>query len=363
MNALPAATITAGGPLAFCADGSVTLTASAGASWLWSTGATTQSITVNTAGSYSVTVTNASNCSATSAATIVTVTPGVTPAVTISSPSTTVCGNSSITFTAVPNNGGAGPSYQWQVNGSNIGTNSTTYTSSTLNAGDLVTVIMTSNATCITSPTATSNTITITSNNVTPGVTISPDLVAICAGTNVTFTASPTNGGATPSYQWKVNGSNVGTNSDTYSSSTLNNGDIVSVTMTSNASCITTPTASDQVTVTVNPLPTATVSGGAFCRTGTTILITTGATGGTFSASPAGLNINAATGAIDLGASTPNTYTITYSFGTAPCTGTATSEVIVNTSSSSTTSIARCSNQLPYNWNGTNYNISRHIYI
>jgi hypothetical protein len=65
--------------------------------------------------------------------------------------------------------------------------------------------------------------------------------------------------------------------------------------------------------------PTATVSGGTFCATGTTTLTTTGATGGTFSATPAGLVIDVNTGVIDLGASTPNTYDITYSFGTAPC--------------------------------------------
>ena len=76
--------------------------------------------------------------------------------------------------------------------------------------------------------------------------------------------------------------------------------------------------------VTVSASPTATVSGGTFCATGTTTLTTTGATGGTFSASPAGLVINATTGVIDLAASTPNTYTVTYSFGTAPCNGTAT---------------------------------------
>jgi hypothetical protein len=45
------------------------------------------------------------------------------------------------------------------------------------------------------------------------------------------------------------------------------------------------------------------VSGGAFCATGTTTLTTTGATGGTFSATPAGLVIDPATGVIDLAAS------------------------------------------------------------
>src|SRR4029079_13343626 len=84
--------------------------------------------------------------------------------------------------------------------------------------------------------------------------------------------------------------------------------------------------------VTVSSSPTATVSGGTFCATGTTTLTTTRATGGTFSAAPAGLTINATTGVIDLAASTPGTYTITYSFGTAPCNGTATSSVTVNAS-------------------------------
>src|SRR6185436_13700456 len=69
---------------------------------------------------------------------------------------------------------------------------------------------------------------------------------------------------------------------------------------------------------------------GTFCNSRTTTLVVTGTTGGTFSATPAGLVIDANTGAIDLGASAPNTYDITYSFGTAPCTGTATSQVTVS---------------------------------
>src|SRR5678810_577627 len=57
-----------------------------------------------------------------------------------------------------------------------------------------------------------------------------------------------------------------------------------------------------------------------------------------FSAAPAGLTINATTGVIDLGASTPGTYTVTYSFGTAPCNGTATSSVTVSSSPTATVS-------------------------
>ena len=82
VNALPVATISAGGPLSFCQGGNVTLTASAGTSWLWSTGATTQSIVTANSGSYTVTVTNANGCSATSAATNVSVSPN--PVVTLS---------------------------------------------------------------------------------------------------------------------------------------------------------------------------------------------------------------------------------------------------------------------------------------
>src|SRR5436189_6090561 len=148
---------------------------------------------------------------------------------------------------APPTNGGTTPTYQWQVNGVNAGTNSPTFTSSSLVNNDQVTVMMTSNASCTTTLTGTSNVITITTSSVTPSVSINASSTSICAGSSITFTATPTNGGTTPTYQWQVNGVNAGTNSTTFTSSSLANNDQVTAMMTSNASCATTSTATSNV--------------------------------------------------------------------------------------------------------------------
>ena len=158
----------------------------------------------------------------------------VTPSVSIAAdPGNTICAGTNVTFTATPTNGGT-PSYQWKLNGNNVGTNSNTYSNNALANGDVVTVVMTSSLACASPTTATSTGITmIVTSTVVPSVSIAANPGnTICTGTNVTFTATPTNGG-TPSYQWKLNGANVGTNSNTYSNNTLANGDVVTVVMTS----------------------------------------------------------------------------------------------------------------------------------
>jgi hypothetical protein len=66
VNALPSASISASGSTTLCAGSSVNLSASNGSSYLWSNGATTQTITASSAGNYSVQVTNAAGCNATS---------------------------------------------------------------------------------------------------------------------------------------------------------------------------------------------------------------------------------------------------------------------------------------------------------
>lgn len=80
----PTANIT--GILNVC-SGSTVLTASAGASYLWSTGATTQSVTVTALGNYSVTVTDSFGCASNASVTIEPSQTAVSPSLQITQPS------------------------------------------------------------------------------------------------------------------------------------------------------------------------------------------------------------------------------------------------------------------------------------
>ncbi len=96
--------------------------------------------------------------------------------------------------------------------------------------------------------------ITVTSTTpLTPSVTVSPSQDPACfAVDNVTFTATPTNGGPTPTYDWTVNGSPVQSGpSATFSSSTIQSGQTVAVTMTSSETCLASTTATDNTSITV----------------------------------------------------------------------------------------------------------------
>ena len=91
--------------------------------------------------------------------------------------------------------------------------------------------------------------------------------------------------------------------------------------------CSNTATAS--ITITALPVATIAYTGSPYCATGTATVTQTGTAGGTYTA-PAGVVINAATGDIDLVASTPGTYTITYSFTSGGCSNTATTSITIN---------------------------------
>jgi hypothetical protein len=103
---------------------------------------------------------------------------------------------------------------------------------------------------------ATSNAIVTTVlNPVTPMVVVNGS-TTLCQGATASFSAGTSNSGTSPTYQWQVNGINVGTNSSVYNTSALTNGAQVTCTMTSSANCASPATVtSAPVTITVNPTP------------------------------------------------------------------------------------------------------------
>jgi Ig-like domain CHU_C associated/GEVED domain/Bacterial Ig-like domain (group 2) len=223
----------------------------------------------------------------------ITVTPNTVTSVSIASDlGNSICAGQLVTFTATPTNGGASPTYQWKKNGFDIvGATASTYSTSTLVNGDIISVVMTSNAAanlCSAPNPATSSPLTMTvnpSNPVSVIIAASPG-VNICPGTNVTFTATPTNGGTTPAYQWQLSTdggttyNNVGSNSTTYSNNALNSNDKIRCILTSSITACTgvsNPATSAVLTMSVTSQPlTATLTpsiSGTVCQ-GTTITYT-----------------------------------------------------------------------------------------
>jgi hypothetical protein len=241
-------------------------------------------------------MTSNSNCITSSTATSnsinVLVNPLVIPSISISTPSTNICAGQSVSFTSSITNGGASPAYQWKVNGNNAGTSSSF--SQVLNNSDAVTCVLTSNAGCVTTTTATSNSIAITTSaSVVPVVSIAADNASACSGIIVNLTATPANGGSAPTYQWKVNGANAAAGA-TFSS-IFSNGDTVNCLMTSNSTCASVPTAtSNEIVITVNPLPTVSVSPNgnvAVCAGDSVQLTVTGGTSFAWSNNAAGSSV------------------------------------------------------------------------
>ncbi|MDB5202939.1 MAG: hypothetical protein JWQ27_2348, partial [Ferruginibacter sp.] len=171
-------TITASGPLNVCNGQSVTLTSSAGANYLWSTGATTQSISVTTAGNYSVTQTSLPGCTATSAIAQVAVNPiPATPTISSSGP-LAICNGATVVLTS-----SLGSGYLWS-------TGATTQ-SITVSAAGNYSVTHTNSSGCTSAAAAVQ--VTVNPTPATPTITSSGPL-AICNGATVVLTSSPGTG-------------------------------------------------------------------------------------------------------------------------------------------------------------------------
>jgi hypothetical protein len=178
-------------------------------------------------------------------------------------PGNTICSGTNVTFTATAIVPVGTFTYQWKLNGSNVGINSSTYSNAALVNGDVITCVITVTGGC--NEVITSNAITMAVNPVA-SVSITSNLNNYCYGPTVTFTATPVNGGSTPVYQWKLNGNDVGTNNTNYSSNTLLHGDVVSCVMTSNATCVTgNPATSNSIIMAVVKATISASPGSSVC--------------------------------------------------------------------------------------------------
>ncbi len=234
----PTAMVSTNGPTTFCAGDSITLTANSGNSYLWNNGATTQAITVNSGGTYNVTVITAT-CSATSSG--VTVSAVSVPTVTVSnSGSTTFCEGSSVQLNA----NGSATSYLWS--------NGATTQSITVTQGGTYNVMGSNGGCSVTSPN-----VTVTVNPAPTAVISTNGSTTFCMGGSVDLTAS-----SGDSYQWS-NGATTQTVTASVAGS-------YSVTVTSNG-CLATSNPVSVSTLTTGAVVTA--SGPTtFCEGGSVTL-------------------------------------------------------------------------------------------
>ncbi len=288
-NSSTTPTISASGPTTFCSGGSVTLTSSAATGNTWSNGAITQSITVSTAGNYTVSV-NSGGCTGTSAATVVTVNPAPsTPTISTSGP-TTFCSGGSVTLTSSA------------ATGNTWSTGATTQSITVSTAGTYIVTAGTAGCTA----TSAGTTVTINPTPSTPTIAASGP-TTFCAGGSVVLTSSASTG-------------NTWSTGETTQSITVSTAGSYTVSVNSGACPVTsTPTI-----VTVNSTPSApTISASGpltFCSGGSVTLTSSAATANTWST-------GATTQSITVSAS--GTYSVTV--GTTGCSATsATITVSVN---------------------------------
>ncbi|MES2387139.1 MAG: T9SS type A sorting domain-containing protein [Bacteroidota bacterium] len=257
VNVFPGVPAVTNTGLNLCGAATTTLTASNSAAYLWSTGATTRTLTVNTAGTYSVQAISNGCTSAASAAVVVTANP--VPASPSITPTGTnpVCSGNTITLTSSLATG-------------NVWSNGDTTQSITVGAAGNYTVKQAS-AGC-TSAASPVTVVQVNNTPVTPTVTF-PGSPNLCGA--ATILLSSTNSPA--AYLWS--------NGATTRQLTVNTPGTYTVVFISAAGC--TSAASTPITVTQNPVPTAptiTADGSTrFCGSGSVTLTSSQATGNLWS--------------------------------------------------------------------------------
>ncbi len=168
-----------------------------------------------------------------------TVKANVMPAAIITAnPGDSVCEGTLVTFAASSTNSGDAPVYQWLKNSVPVGGGSSyAYVP---NNGDAVVATITSNADCRLTDLVYSNIIHMKADeSYLPSVSISavPGQY-IAKGQQVTFTATVTDGGAAPTYQWQKNSTTIaGATNVTYTTNNLADNDTITCVVKGDGSC------------------------------------------------------------------------------------------------------------------------------
>ena len=179
MNAAPDTAMTVTGPLAFCPGGSVTLTAAAGQTYLWSTGSLNQSVTLSQTSTPFAIVSTSNGCIDTTRTVSVTRFADPDTAVSVSGP-LEFCPGGSVTLTAA-----AGQDYLWN-------TGDTTQSTTISLTGTAYALVTTINGCSDTTASFATTRFAAPDTNV-----LASDPLAFCPGFSVTLTAA-----AGLSYAW-----------------------------------------------------------------------------------------------------------------------------------------------------------------
>jgi gliding motility-associated-like protein len=165
------------------------------------------------------------------------VVPKLAASISISASSSSICLGTPVTFKATATRG-TSYHYQWKKNGVIVETNTATYMDNSLQDQDSVTCTLVASGACVSTEPITSKAIRI---SVVPKQTAAIAIKAfseiICPGTSVTFTATPTNGGSTPKYQWLKNGQPIGTDRPSFTDKTLRDSDKIQCLLQSSDPC------------------------------------------------------------------------------------------------------------------------------
>ncbi len=143
------------------------------------------------------------------------------------------CSGHPVVFQATPTNAGSNPTYEWMVNNVPVaGATGQIFSTSTLLNGDFVSCVLVATDPCVANPRDTSNQIAML---ITPSIiptasfTITQGNNPGCLDSLVEFTATATNAGTNPNFDWFVNNFGPILNGPVYSTVNLLNNDVVVV--------------------------------------------------------------------------------------------------------------------------------------